>query len=211
VTASAVFPAPHISLMSLTRDDSVRPARVVRSRARPKDSVLARVAQGDAVAARECVDQFGGLIWSIARRYSASQADAQEAVREIFADVWRSAVRFDPAQGAERIFVATIARRRLIDRMRHGARRDLAKVQPLLWFDMDGSPDACTEAVAASRAVMQLRPELQRVLELAVLQGLSHAEIADLMQVAPGTVKTMLYRGLIQVRELMGKQGLNVE
>jgi RNA polymerase sigma-70 factor, ECF subfamily len=193
--------------MSLTRDDSVRPARVVRSRAPAAGSVLARVAQGDAVAARECIDQFGDLIWSIARRYSRTAADAEEAVREIFEDVWRSAGRFDPAQGAERVFVATIARRRLIDRMRHAARRDLAEVQSLNWFDLDGSPQACSEAVAASRAVMQLRPELQRVLQLAVLQGLSHAEIAEVLQLPVHTVKTLVHRGLIQVRESMARQG----
>jgi RNA polymerase sigma-70 factor (ECF subfamily) len=193
--------------MSLTRDDSVRPARVVRTRAPATGSVLGRVAQGDAIAARECIDQFGDLIWSIARRYSRTAADAEEAVREIFEDVWRSAGRFDPAQGAERLFVATIARRRLIDRMRHAARRDLAEIQSLSWFDLDGSPQACAEAVAASRAVLQLRPELQRVLELAILQGLSHAEIAEVLQVPVKTVKILVHRGLIQVRASMGEQG----
>lgn len=203
---AAVFPAPHISLMSLTRDDSVRPARVVRSRARATGSVLARVAQGDAVAARECVDEFSGLIWGIARRYSRNEADAQEAVREIFNDVWRSAARFDPAQGAERVFIATIARRRLIDRMRHSRQgsAESLRVQALHWFD-PGSYASCPEALAAARAVMQLRPELQRVLELAVLQGLSHAEIAEVLQLPIATVKATLYRGLIQVRELMSK------
>jgi RNA polymerase sigma-70 factor (ECF subfamily) len=192
-------------LLSLTRDDSVRPARVVRSKAQPTASILARVAQGDAVAARECVDRFGDLVWSIARRYSRTAAEAEEAVAEIFADVWRSAVRFDPAQGAEILFVATIARRRLIDRMRHAARRDDMQsiaAQSLSWFDL-GSGAASPEAQAAGRAVMQLRPELQRVLELAVLQGLDHSEIAEVLGLPLGTVKKMVHRGLIQVRELM--------
>jgi RNA polymerase sigma-70 factor (ECF subfamily) len=50
---------------------------------------------------------------------------------------------------------------------------------------------------------MQLRPELQRVLELAVLQGLNHSEIAEVLGLPLGTVKKMVHRGLIQVRELM--------
>ena len=209
MTVSALFPAPHISLVSLTRDDSTRPARVVRSRPRTTDSVLARVSQGDPIAARDCIDQFGGLMWSIARRFTRTRADAEEAVQEILSDVWRSAGRYDPAQGSEKAFVATIARRRLIDRMRraaHQGRTHSINVHSLHWADPDSGAEVCVEARAAAWAVMQLRPELQRVLTLGVLQGLSHAEIANVLQLPLDTVKTRMRRGLIQVRELMCMQ-----
>jgi RNA polymerase sigma-70 factor (ECF subfamily) len=174
------------------------------------DSVLARVAQGDARAVHECIDQFGSLIWSIARRLTRTRADAEDAVQEIFTDVWRSAGRFDPAQGSEKVFVATIARRRLIDRMRrasHQARTESTDdIDALVWADPGNSAEMCAEASAAARAVMQLRPEQRQVLELGILQGLSHSEIADVLQMPLGTVKTMMRRGLIQVRELMGIQ-----
>jgi RNA polymerase sigma-70 factor (ECF subfamily) len=174
------------------------------------DSVLARVAQGDQRAVRECIDQFGSLIWSIARRLTRTRADAEDAVQEIFTDVWRSAGRFDPAQGSEKVFVATIARRRLIDRMRraaHQARTESTDdIDSLGFADSGNSAEVCAEAQAAARAVMQLRPEQRQVLELGILQGLSHSEIADVLQMPLGTVKTMMRRGLIQVRELMGIQ-----
>jgi RNA polymerase sigma-70 factor (ECF subfamily) len=204
-----LFPAPHISLMSLTCDDSTRPARVARSRPQRVDSVLARVAQGDPLAKRECIDQFGGLIWSIARRLTRTHADAEDAVREIFTDLWRRAGRFDSAQGSEKVFVATIARRRLIDRMRRAARQEREEsidIHSLSWAGPGNGVAACAEARAAGHAVMQLRPDLQRVLELGVLQGLSHSEIADVLQLPVGTVKTMMHRGLIQVRDRMGNK-----
>ena len=47
------------------------------------ESVLARVARGDAGAVRECIDEFGGLVWAIARRMTRSRADAEDAVQEI--------------------------------------------------------------------------------------------------------------------------------
>lgn len=206
MTASALYPATHISLISLTRDDSTRPAYVARRRQQTV-AVLTRVAQGDPVAARECIDEFGSLVWSIARRLTRSHADAEEAVQEIFSEVWRSADRFDPAQGSEKVFVATIARRRLIDRMRRAARQDFtesAGIHSLSWTSNSGGPSA--EADAAARAVMQVRPELRRVLQLGVLQGLNHAEIAEVLQMPVATVKATMLRGLIQVRELMGKQ-----
>ena len=211
MTASALFPAPYTSLISLTYDESIRPARVAPKRPRTAESVLDRVAQGDARAMRECIDQFGGLIWSIARRVTRNRAEAQDAVQEIFADVLRSAGRFDPEQGSEEVFITMIARRRLIDRMRRAARRDPArssgKMDSLSWTDPDYRADTCAESAAAARAVMQLRPELRKVLELGLLQGLSHAEISQRLHLPLDTVKTMMARGLIQVREFMATGG----
>jgi RNA polymerase sigma factor (sigma-70 family) len=84
------------------------------------ESILERVARGDQQAVRECIDEFGGLVWAIARRMTRSRADAEDAVQEIFVDVWRSAARYDSVQGSEKVFITTIARRRLIDRIRRG-------------------------------------------------------------------------------------------
>jgi RNA polymerase sigma-70 factor (ECF subfamily) len=178
---------------------------------RMTDFVLVKVAQGNARAVRECIDQFGSLIWSIARRLTRTRADAEDAVQEIFTDIWRSAGRFDPAQGSEKVFVATIARRRLIDRLRRVSHRDLTDsiddVESLTWSDPGTRAEVCAEAQTAARAVMQLRPEQRQVLELGLLQGLSHSEISEALKMPLGTVKTMMRRGLIQVRHLMGVSG----
>jgi RNA polymerase sigma-70 factor (ECF subfamily) len=172
------------------------------------DSVLLKVAQGDQRAVRACIDEFGSLVWSIARRLTRTRADAEDAVQEIFTDLWRSAGRFDPSQGSEKVFVATIARRRLIDRLRRvsnqGTTAPTEELDTLTWADPGIHAETCAEAQTAARAVMQLRPEQRQVLELALLQGLSHAEIAEALNMPLGTVKTMMRRGLIQVRELMG-------
>src|SRR3954470_14464574 len=83
--------------------------------------LLGRVAAGDQQAVRECLARYGGLVWSIARRFEA--ADAEDAVQEIFLDLWKSAARFDRQIASEASFVAMIARRRLIDRKRTRGRR----------------------------------------------------------------------------------------
>lgn len=211
VTVSAILPTPLPSCFALNNNE-VRQATTRHTHGLPDrrmtDSVLARVAQGNPRAVRECIDQFGSLIWSIARRLTRTRADAEDAVQEIFMDIWRSAGRFDPAQGSEKVFVATIARRRLIDRMRRtanqGRTESIDDVESLSWADPGAGAEISAEAQAAARAVMQLRPEQRRVLELGILQGLSHSEIADALQMPLGTVKTMMRRGLIQVRQLMG-------
>jgi RNA polymerase sigma-70 factor (ECF subfamily) len=60
------------------------------------------------------------------------------------------------------------------------------------------------EAERAARVVAQLRPEQRRVIELSLLHGLSHSDIAGVTGLPLGTVKTFMRRGLIQVRQLMG-------
>jgi RNA polymerase sigma-70 factor (ECF subfamily) len=86
------------------------------------ESILQRVARGDQQAVRQCIDEFGGLVWAIARRMTRSRADAEDAVQEIFLELWQKADRFNPAMSAESTFVTMIARRRLIDRYRKLAR-----------------------------------------------------------------------------------------
>lgn len=171
------------------------------------ESVLKRIARGDSRAVSECIDEFGNLIWALARRLSRTRADAEDAVQEIFIDLWRSAGRFDPSQGSEKVFIATIARRRLIDRLRRSGREPAHDPPESLdaagWAEPGTSGEICVEAEKAARAVARLRPEQQKVLELGILQGMSHSEIAATTGMPLGTVKTNMRRGLIEVRELM--------
>ena len=172
-------------------------------------SVLQRIAAGDSAAIRECIDQYGGLVWSIARRLSRTPSDAEDATQEIFLDIWRSAARFDATQGSDKLFIAMIARRRLIDRLRKTSAEP--PMDPLeVLEDMSGSDihisqssEAATEAEQATRALAQLRTEQRQVLELGLLHGLSQSEIAKRLKMPLGTVKSFMRRGLIKVRELM--------
>ena len=75
------------------------------------------------------------------------------------------------------------------------------------WAEPGTRGEICVEAERAARAVARLRPEQQTVLELGILQGLSHSEIAAKTGMALGTVKTNMRRGLIEVRELMETLG----
>jgi RNA polymerase sigma-70 factor (ECF subfamily) len=165
--------------------------------------LLRRVAEGDSSAVRECLDRFGDLVWTLARRSSPSASDAEDAVQEIFLDLWKSAARYDPAVASEATFVAMIARRRLIDRRRSSQRRP--RTEPLpetneVPSDDPAAVELCMEAALAAKAVAQLRPEHRRMLLLSTCHGLSHQEIADSTGVPLGTVKAHVRRALLHVR-----------
>lgn len=173
--------------------------------ARSEEGVLARVAAGEPGAADALLERFGGLVWSLARRLAANDSEAEDVVQEIFIDLWRSAGRYDPSIASETAFVATIARRRLIDRRRRETRR-LDK-SPLV---ADAAERAgadrvavCEEAAVAARALEQLSAEQQRVLRLSILHGLTHERIAETTGLPLGTVKTHARRGLIKVRDML--------
>lgn len=177
----------------------------------PEPALLARVAAGEPAAVRDCIARYGALVWSIARRFEGNGAadDAEDAVQEIFLDLWKSAARFDPAVASEPAFIAMIARRRLIDRQRTRRRRPATEtlaVEPPLAAP-GASPDACAEAQQAARALEQLRPEQRHVLVLATCHGLSHGEIAERTGMPLGTVKAHARRGLQSIRAaLLGVQ-----
>ncbi len=170
-------------------------------------SVLKRIASGDTGAVRECLDQYGALVWSMARRWSRTSADAEDATQEIFLDIWRSAARFDAAQGSDKMFIATIARRRLIDRLRKTTAEppmDPEEVlESVVWAETSNASELAVEAEQAARALAELKPDQRQVLELGLLHGLSQSEIAARLKMPLGSVKSSMRRGLIKIREYM--------
>jgi RNA polymerase sigma-70 factor (ECF subfamily) len=186
------------------------PDRAARSGVAVTASILQRVATGDRKAVNECLDTYGDLVWSLARRFNSAHADAEDAVQDIFIDIWTHAGRFDPSKASETTFVATIARRRLIDRLRKQGRRpfhdDIDDTVLPQELDQSLKPETGVELDIVSKAMATLRPEQQKVLQLSVVEGYSHSAVAELLSMPLGTVKTHVRRGLIRVREELEMQ-----
>lgn len=174
------------------------------------DPLLPRIAAGASAAVDECIARYGGLVWSLAKRRFRDPADVEDAVQEIFVDLWRSAGRFDPSAGSEVAFVATVARRRLIDRLRRQGRE--IETVPLAEAADASAPctgrsafpdrvELCDEAREAAKHLATLREEERRVLELSIFHGWSHAKISQETGLPLGSVKTHIRRGLISLRE----------
>ncbi len=200
------IPFRHVSASAARVRPVARPS--IEREADVSDSMLLAVARGDARAVRDCMDRYSGLVWSIARRMSPNETDAEDAVQEIFIDLWKSAHRFDPEKSAEKTFVVMIARRRLIDRLRR-----FKRVPEMDSIDHENAPDIGVnahermerdaEAQFAMDALEKLRPEQRQLVELSVLKGIPHGEIAASTGIPLGTVKSHIRRGLIALREAL--------
>jgi RNA polymerase sigma factor (sigma-70 family) len=173
----------------------------------PAELLLPRIARGDQAAVRECLTKYGGLVWSLAKRFHANSADIEDAVQEIFVEVWKSAPRYDEKLSSESTFITMIARRRLIDRRRRSSRQVAASPLPEMVLsrspEVDYSASTADDAAQARQALSKLRTEQQNLLRLSIYQGLSHEEIAAETGLPLGTVKTHIRRGLLKVRELL--------
>lgn len=177
--------------------------------------LLHRVSTGDGDAVRECIARWGGLVWSLARRFCGGGGEAEDAVQEIFLDLWRSAERYDPAVSSETTFVAMIARRRLCDRRRKSRRapatESLADTPTPAEAAAFQRVEDSAEASIAAAALARLRPEQRLVLVLSACHGLTHEEIAATTNMPLGTVKAHARRGLLKVRAMLdGEPGAMV-
>ena len=181
---------------------------VDESPSQSKESVLAQVARRDPDSLDYCIERYGNLIWSLARRYSPSQADAEDAVQEIFLELWQKADRFNPGMSAETTFVTMIARRRLIDRYRKQSRSlETTSAEN----DLDAAPDMSgaasaeliDEAAKATRCLDGLVSNQRDILRRSIHEGKSHSQISVELQIPLGSVKSFARRGLIQLRQCM--------
>lgn len=169
------------------------------------ENVLEKIAAGDSAAVNQCVEQYGGLIWSLARRYLGNEADAEDAVQEIFIELWTNAKRFDPSVAKEITFISTIARRRLIDRLRAKGRRppteefdESSATQPVATPSM---LEQEADVVKVERVLAKMKPQQRDILAMSLYQGYSHSEIAERTDLPLGTVKTNVRRGLVHIRD----------
>ena len=180
------------------------------------EALLPRVARGDQSAVVECLDRYGNLVWSLARRQCATNEMAEDAVQDIFIQLWKVAGRFDEAIASETTFISMIARRRLIDLHRRNNRlanqvtqNQSSDIETLVAVAPDAAQQAemKDEAAKAEAFLKQLPNEQQKVIRLSVYEGLSHSRIAAATGLSLGTVKTHIRRGMMELRGLLFPKG----
>ncbi len=175
------------------------------------DHILPGIASGTPRAMDLCITQYGGIVWSIVRRYVRESAEAEDVVQEVFTEVWKKAASFDPAIASESTFIGMIARRRAIDFLRRQGRQpgfeSLAAAESFPQPTADNSSIVCDpETVKSSLA--NLPADTRQLFHLFFDDGFTHPEIAEKTGLPLGTVKTRLRRGLIVLREQLQRIGI---
>lgn len=176
----------------------------------PVDGLLLAVAIGDHAAFEEVYDALASAVHGLARRMLRDNAHAEEVTQEVFFEVWRSAAAYDPAKGSARTWILTMAHRRAVDRVR-STRASVERDDRFAAGDATREFDEVSETVEADleraevrTALAGLTPLQQQALRLAFYGGYTHHEVADLLGVPLGTVKSRIRDGLIRLRDSLG-------
>ena len=170
--------------------------------------LLAQVARGDHSAFEEVYDQLAGPVYGLVRKVLRDPAQSEEVAQEVMLDVWRTASRFDAGRGSAGAWVMTIAHRRAVDRVRTetaaAAREQKAAASPENGDSVAELVENALDQQRVRRCLDALTPLQAEAVTLAYYGGYTYPQVAELLGVALGTVKTRIRDGLIRMRDCMG-------
>jgi RNA polymerase sigma-70 factor, ECF subfamily len=173
---------------------------------------LERVAAGDVDALAHLYDRTCRMVFGLAMRILRRAEEAEEIVVDVYTQMWKTAASFDPARGSVEAWLSTMTRSRALDRLRsRKARPDLDDVSRTPLEDLDRiedrrQPDRSGVDHArfqAAAMLMALAPDERRLIELAFFHGYTHSELAGLLGLPLGTIKTRIRMSVMRMRRAL--------
>lgn len=174
--------------------------------------LLSRVATGDVASFALLYRQTSPRIYGLTLRVLRSPEHAAEVTQEVYLEVWRQAGRYNASRGSALTWMSTIAHRRAVDRVRAVAAtttRDQRYAFVTLLEDVDGVWDsvaARSDAARLRQALGQLSVLQRESLTLAYFGGHTQSEIASLLDIPLGTVKTRIRNALTVLRRTLSPE-----
>nr|WP_257021745.1 ECF RNA polymerase sigma factor SigK [Leifsonia sp. AK011] len=172
--------------------------------------LLERVASADKNAFSELYDEIAPRVFGLVKRVLIDHAQAEEVTQEVFLEIWQNAARFDASKGSAITWMLTMTHRRAIDRIRASQSsrdRDLR----IGIRDFEPGHDGVAEHVEVSiehervaRAMARLTELQRQAIELSYYGGYTNSEVAGILSVPLGTVKTRIRDGMIRLRDELG-------
>ena len=195
--------------MGVLRSIRVRPAEADVDLDDPLGSLLRRAGRGDQAAFGELYDALSPLVYGVVLKVVRDPSHAEEVSQEVFVELWRLAARFDGTKGSARTWAATLAHRRAIDRVRSEQatrnRQDRDANHAVREHDtVAAEVESSMDQVRVRKAMSRLSDIQREAVELAYFGGHTYREVAVLLDVAEGTVKSRIRDGMIRLRDELG-------
>jgi len=201
--------------------DDVRPApepggTPARTSGDPQEQELLRVlvsrtARGDELAYEQLYDLLSATVYGVCRRVLRDPAESEEVAQEVLLEIWRTATRYDPSRAGVRSWAVMLAHSRAVDRVRSSERRRArekatALPEPPAVDEVSEAAVSAFEVRRVRKALAELSDVQRESVRLAFYGGHTHTEVAALLGVPLGTVKTRIRDGLGRLRLHLGPE-----
>ena len=187
----------------------------------PAHSLVSRCLGGDEAAWEDLVRQHTRQVYGLCYRFTGSGAEAQDLTQEVFLRVFRTLKTFRSAEGSFGTWLARVARNLLIDHYRRTRQERVTDPieEQLAVLEEKGAtaserPDRAVAGREASEilqaALQKLSPDLREAVILRDLQEMEYREIAEVLRIPEGTVKSRINRGRAELARLLRRLKLVV-
>jgi len=155
---------------------------------------------GDEAALEKIYRRFSALVFTVALRSLGDVTEAEDVVQKVFVAAWTGRHTYKPERASLSAWLMGITRNKVADA--HQARTKQRRIQSEVSANLMPAPDTMdiAERLIIADEISRLDAVPQRVLKLAFYEDLTHAQIADRLQLPPGTVKSHIRRSLIKLR-----------
>ncbi len=174
------------------------------------EELIAAAARGNEQAFADLYDQTSSRVYGMVLRVIRDAAQAAEVTQDIYLEVWKQSARFDAGKGAVLPWLLMIAHRRAVDRVR-SAQSSIVRDDKYAMLNEERPYDSVSEQVQTSleaqrvhKVLHDLTPAQREAVSLAYFGGYTHSEVAELLKIPLGTVKTRIRDGLIRMRDALG-------
>jgi RNA polymerase sigma-70 factor, ECF subfamily len=174
--------------------------------------LLRQVGQGDRKSFEDLYDRFSGVLFSTALQILNDHREAEDAVQDVFVQIWDKAKLYDAARGKPLTWAMTLTRNKAIDRLRSAQRRyrlqdqvekETKVTNQVALKDSSEEVEILEKSRLIRAAVMELSKEQREAIELAFFSGLTQNEIAQELNQPLGTVKARIRRGMLRLKEMI--------
>ena len=151
-------------------------------------------------------DHYSGALFTIINQIVPDKDTASDVLQEVFVNVWRKIGTYDETKGRLFTWMLNIARNAAIDKVRSKGYRDNQRTQPIAEGENAGmamSSNPAVNDVGLKKVLTTLNEEYRKLIDLSYFQGFTHEEIAKMLSLPLGTVKTRIRTAISQLRTMI--------
>ena len=151
-------------------------------------------------------DHYSGALFTIINQIVSDKDTASDVLQEVFVNIWRKIGTYDETKGRLFTWMLNIARNAAIDKVRSKGYRDNQLNQPMAESESSGmamSTNPMVNDVGLKKVLTTLNEEYRKLIDLSFFQGFTHEEIAKMLGIPLGTVKTRIRTAISQLRTMI--------